>query len=88
MFNVFRKIAFDFFAGLGKYERILEEAGAPGVYLAGSGPCLFTLSPDESKAREILLRLRKQGLECYSASSIVRTNDVYGPPGLQKQVPQ
>jgi 4-diphosphocytidyl-2-C-methyl-D-erythritol kinase len=87
MFNVFRKIAFDSFAGLGKYERILEEAGAPGVYLAGSGPCLFTLSPDENKAREILLQLREQGLECYSASSLVRTNDVYGPPGLQKQVP-
>ncbi len=74
MFNVFKKIAFDIFAGLAKYGKTLEEAGSPGVYLAGSGPCLFTLSPDEKKSREIFLQLKKQGLECYLASSFIRTN--------------
>jgi 4-diphosphocytidyl-2-C-methyl-D-erythritol kinase len=74
MFNVFKKIAFDVFAGLDKYGKTLEEAGAPGVYLAGSGPCLFTLSPDERKAREIFLQLKQQGLECYLASSSANTN--------------
>jgi len=74
VFNVFRKVAFDFFPGLDKYRRILEEAGAPRVYLAGSGPCLFTLSPDEKKAREIFFQLKKQGLESYLVSSFIHTN--------------
>jgi 4-diphosphocytidyl-2-C-methyl-D-erythritol kinase len=72
MFNVFEKVAFDFFPGLGKYRKILEEARAPGVYLAGSGPCLFTFFSEEKKARELSSRLRKQRLECYLASSLAR----------------
>jgi len=72
MFNVFEKIAFDFFPGLGKYRKILEGAGAPGVYLAGSGPCLFTFFSEKEEAGELFLRLKKQGLECYLASSFPR----------------
>jgi len=72
MFNVFEKVAFDFFPGLDKYRKTLEEAGVPGVYLAGSGPCLFTFFSGEGKARELLSRLKKQGLECYLASSFLR----------------
>jgi 4-diphosphocytidyl-2-C-methyl-D-erythritol kinase len=70
--NVFEKVAFNFFAGLHKYRKILEEAGAPGVYLAGSGPCLFTFFSENGKARELFSRLRKQKLECYLASSLPR----------------
>jgi len=69
MFNVFEKVAFDFFPGLDNYRKILNEAGAPGIYLAGSGPCLFTFFSEKRKARELFSRLRKQGLECYLASS-------------------
>jgi len=69
MFNVFEKVAFDFFPGLDKYRKTLEEAGAPGVYLAGSGPCLFTFFSGEEKAGELFSRLKNQGLECYLASS-------------------
>jgi 4-diphosphocytidyl-2-C-methyl-D-erythritol kinase len=72
MFNVFKKVAFDFFPGLDKYRKTLEEAGAPGVYLAGSGPCLFTFFSREGKAHELLSSLKKQGLECYLASSFPR----------------
>jgi 4-diphosphocytidyl-2-C-methyl-D-erythritol kinase len=78
MFNVFEKVAFDFFTGLDKYRKTLEEAGAPGVYLAGSGPCLFSLSRDEGKAREIFLQLQKQGLECYLASSSIHASVLAG----------
>ncbi|TET41537.1 MAG: 4-(cytidine 5'-diphospho)-2-C-methyl-D-erythritol kinase [Dehalococcoidia bacterium] len=78
MFNVFRKVAFDFFPGLDKYRKTLEEAGAPGVYLAGSGPCLFTFFVDERKARELFSQLKKQGLECYLASSFPHTNVAAG----------
>jgi len=69
MFNVFEKVAFDFFPGLDKYRKTLEEAGAPGVYLAGSGPCLFTFFSGQEKAGELFSRLKKRGLECYLASS-------------------
>jgi 4-diphosphocytidyl-2-C-methyl-D-erythritol kinase len=72
MFNVFEKVAFDFFLGLGKYRKILEEARAPGVYLAGSGPCLFTFFSGKGKARELFSHLKKQRLECYLASSLPR----------------
>jgi 4-diphosphocytidyl-2-C-methyl-D-erythritol kinase len=74
MFNVFEKVAFDFFPRLDKYRKIMEEAGAPGVYLAGSGPCLFTFFSEEEKAGELFSRLKKQGLECYLASSSPHTN--------------
>jgi len=72
MFNVFEKVAFDFFPGLDKYRKTLEEAGAPGVYLAGSGPCLFTFFSVKEKASELFSRLGKQGLECYLTSSLLR----------------
>jgi len=74
IFNVFEKVAFDFFPGLDKYRKTLEEAGAPGVHLAGSGPCLFTLFSEAKKAGELFSRLKKQGLECYLVSSFPNTN--------------
>ena len=78
MFNVFEQVAFDFFPGLDKYRKTLEEAGAPGVYLAGSGPCLFTFFSGKEKARELFSRLRKHGLECYLASSFPHTKVATG----------
>lgn len=69
MFNVFEKVAFDFFPKLNEYKRNFEEAGASKVCLAGSGPCLFTSVPEERKAKELYLRLENRGLECYLASS-------------------
>ena len=69
MFNVFEKVAFEFFPGLNEYRKTLEQAGAPGVHLAGSGPCLFTFFSSRQEAGELFSRLRMQGLECYLASS-------------------
>ncbi len=74
MFNVFEKVAFDFFPEMDKYRKTLEEAGAPGVYLAGSGPCLFTLFSGKEEAGEMLSNLRKHRLECYLAFSFPHTN--------------
>jgi 4-diphosphocytidyl-2-C-methyl-D-erythritol kinase len=70
MFNVFETAAFDFFPRLDKYREILKEAGAPRVYLAGSGPCLFSLFAEAKEAGEVFSRLKKQGLECYLAFSL------------------
>jgi 4-diphosphocytidyl-2-C-methyl-D-erythritol kinase len=67
MFNVFEKIAFDSLPELVKYRKVLQEAGAPAVYLAGSGPCLFALFSGEKEARDLYSRLTEQGLECYLA---------------------
>ena len=72
MFNVFEKVAFDFFAGLDKYRKTLEEAGARGVHLAGSGPCLFTFFSERGEAAELFSRLKKQRLECYLAFSFTK----------------
>jgi 4-diphosphocytidyl-2-C-methyl-D-erythritol kinase len=69
IFNAFERVAFDFFAGLDKYRKMLEEAGAPGVHLAGSGPCLFTFFSGREEAAEMFSGLKRQGLECYLAFS-------------------
>jgi len=69
MFNVFEKVAFDFFPKLNEYKSSFEEAGASKVYPVGSGSCLFTSVPEERKAKELYLRLENRGLECYLASS-------------------
>jgi 4-diphosphocytidyl-2-C-methyl-D-erythritol kinase len=76
MFNAFEKVAFDFFPGLGKYRRVLEEAGAPRAYLAGSGPCLFALFSGREEAAELFSRLKKQRLECYLAYSVPRSENI------------
>ncbi len=70
MFNVFERVAFDFFPELTRYRRTLKEAGAPRVYVAGSGPCLFTVFPSEEEAGagELFSRLSEERLECYLAS--------------------
>jgi 4-diphosphocytidyl-2C-methyl-D-erythritol kinase len=69
MFNVFEKVAFDFFPQLSEYERSFKEAGASSIHLAGSGHCLFTFFSEKEKANELCLRLRKQGLESYVVSN-------------------
>lgn len=67
VFNAFERVAFDFFGELGKYRKMLERAGAPGVHLAGSGPCLFTFFSEREEAAELFSGLKRQGLECYLA---------------------
>ena len=71
MFNVFEEITFAVVPGLDKYRKALEEAGAAKVYLTGSGPCLFALFSTEEEARKLFSRIKKQGLECYLASSLL-----------------
>jgi 4-diphosphocytidyl-2C-methyl-D-erythritol kinase len=70
MFNVFEKVAFDFSPKLNEYKRNFEEAGASKVCLAGSGSCLFTPIREQEKAKELYLRLKNQGLECYLSASL------------------
>ena len=78
MFNVFERAAFGFFPRLDRYREILKESGAPGVHVAGSGPCLFSLFAEAKEAGEVFSRLKKQGLECYLAFSFPHTNVAAG----------
>ena len=72
MFNVFEEVAFGFFPKLNAYRAIFEEAGASKIYLAGSGPCLFTFVSEEERAKKLSLNLKGQGLECYVTSPLPR----------------
>jgi 4-diphosphocytidyl-2-C-methyl-D-erythritol kinase len=76
MYNAFEKVAFDFFPGLEKYRKTLEEMGAPRAYVAGSGACLFALFPGREEAAGLFARLRRQRLECYLAYSLPRSDSV------------
>jgi 4-diphosphocytidyl-2-C-methyl-D-erythritol kinase len=78
MFNVFETVAFEFFPRLGQYRDIMEEAGAPGAYVAGSGPCLFSLLSSKEEAGELYSRLKKQKLECYLAFPFPHTEMAAG----------
>ncbi|MBL7209490.1 MAG: 4-(cytidine 5'-diphospho)-2-C-methyl-D-erythritol kinase [Dehalococcoidia bacterium] len=71
LFNVFDQVAFDAFAGLEEYWKRFEEAGGVGIHLAGSGPALFAPVDSEAGAEELHGRLRQQGLEAYSVSTVV-----------------
>jgi 4-diphosphocytidyl-2-C-methyl-D-erythritol kinase len=71
LFNVFDKVAFDAFPGLEDYWGRFEEAGGMDIHLVGSGPALFAPVDGEAKAEEVYQRLRQQGLEAYSVSTVV-----------------
>jgi 4-diphosphocytidyl-2-C-methyl-D-erythritol kinase len=84
MFNVFERTAFEFFPQLGRYRKIMEEAGAAGVCLAGSGPCLFAAFSSREEAGELFSRLSKQKLECYLTFSFPDSNTGTGSSGSQR----
>ncbi len=70
MFNVFEKVAFDFFPGLSVYKQRFLHAGAHSVHLAGSGPTLFTIAADQHEAHDIWHRLRGMGLSAEMARTV------------------
>jgi 4-diphosphocytidyl-2-C-methyl-D-erythritol kinase len=58
LYNAFERAAYDVFEGLHAYRDALLAAGARRVHLAGSGPALFALGPEEEAARAVYDRLR------------------------------
>lgn len=70
MFNVLADVALENFGGLARYREQFLKAGAEQVYLAGSGPALFTLMEDESRAEGIYENFQQQGLESYLADTL------------------
>jgi 4-diphosphocytidyl-2-C-methyl-D-erythritol kinase len=70
LFNTFENVAYDFFPRLRVYKEHFLKVGAESVHLAGSGPTLFTMLEDKSKAEELYKRCQDQGLECYLAATL------------------
>jgi len=68
-YNAFEQVAFDFFSGLHSSSTILLEAGATNVHIAGAGPMLFTIVPDESRGHDILNKLEAEGCKAYLVHS-------------------
>lgn len=65
LFNVFDQVARDYFDGLSVYRDQFLKSGAQEIHLAGSGPVLFTLTGDETRAERIYGDLKRQKLESY-----------------------
>jgi 4-diphosphocytidyl-2-C-methyl-D-erythritol kinase len=74
LFNVFDDIAPKVFEGLTEYQRLFEESAADKVHLAGSGPALFAMLPEQDSARRIISPLKSKGLGSY----LVRPTYKYG----------
>lgn len=70
LFNTFENVASTIFPEVGVVRQRMEQAGAAGVHLAGSGPALFTLVEDRTEAAELYTRFRQQGLEAYLATTL------------------
>jgi 4-diphosphocytidyl-2-C-methyl-D-erythritol kinase len=66
--NVFECAAYQVFDGLERFRRLMLEAGAAAVHLAGAGPTLFSIHSSEYGARRLLDRL--QGFKAYLAETL------------------
>ncbi len=76
--NAFERVAFEAFVGLDRYRDALLAAGARQVYLAGSGPALFALAPDEEAARAVYERLRPPGGQAFLARTLTAAEALRG----------
>lgn len=65
LFNTFESVAFTRFPELATYRGHIVKVGADNVHLAGSGPTLFTMLTEPTRAEDLYIRLRQQGLETY-----------------------
>jgi 4-diphosphocytidyl-2-C-methyl-D-erythritol kinase len=76
--NAFEAVAADAHADYAGLRAALESAGVSEMFLAGSGPSLFTLASDEAEAIGIRDRMAGQGLRAYA----VRFLPAWGIDGL------
>jgi 4-diphosphocytidyl-2-C-methyl-D-erythritol kinase len=77
LYNAFERVALGFFPGLQEYRQRFLESGASQVHLAGSGPALFTLAGDETKAARLCQTLRRQRLTAYVVRPFVEEKDIH-----------
>jgi 4-diphosphocytidyl-2-C-methyl-D-erythritol kinase len=70
LFNTFENVAFAHFPKLKVYRDHLLKMGAPHVHLAGSGPTLFTLFKDKTRAEDLYIRCQQQNMETYLVETL------------------
>ncbi len=70
--NVFDGVAEQAFPGIEAYRKLMVQAGAEKVSLAGSGPVLFAQFTDENKAMTVAGKLTGQSIKAYVASTLTR----------------
>lgn len=75
LFNTFENIAFAGGAKLKVYRDHITKLGAPHVHLAGSGPALFTLFKDKTKAEELYTRCQQQNMETYLVETLAQNTN-------------
>jgi len=70
LFNTFENVAFDIFPGLGTAREHFIKIGATDVHLAGSGPALFTIVTEKSRAEALYSLLQGQRMTPFLAETV------------------
>jgi 4-diphosphocytidyl-2-C-methyl-D-erythritol kinase len=70
LFNTFENIAFESIKVRRNYVGHFIKLGAPHVHLAGSGPALFTMFQNKSRAEDLYVRCQGQRMETYLAETL------------------
>ena len=70
LFNTFENVAFTRFSKLRVYRDHMVKMGASNVHLAGSGPTLFTLIKDKSRAEDLYTHCQQQNMETYLVETL------------------
>lgn len=68
--NAFERVAYRVFPSLASFADAMRAAGAERVHLAGSGPSLFTLAPDEASGKAMAERLSAGGLRAWCVPTV------------------
>lgn len=69
MYNTFDTVAFQAFPGLEHYWRTFHQAAAGHIHLAGSGPALFAVVKDHSRAEGLAASLAERGLKAFATQT-------------------
>jgi 4-diphosphocytidyl-2-C-methyl-D-erythritol kinase len=70
LFNTFENVAREQFPGLKTYQEHLLKLGAAWVHLAGSGPALYTMFAEKSKAEDFYNRCVGQKLNVFLTETL------------------
>lgn len=68
--NTFERVAYRVFPSLASFADAMRAAEAERVHLAGSGPSLFTLAPDEATGNAMAERLSADGLRAWCVPTV------------------
>jgi 4-diphosphocytidyl-2-C-methyl-D-erythritol kinase len=70
MVNTFERVAYRVFPELDRYGRLLQDAGATQVHLAGSGPALFALAQDQAAGKGMARQLNAGSIEAWCVPTV------------------